>query len=123
MVWHELKLQFTLPAGSKELVKQWTLNKMAEQFHTFKKNLTDAYIKQGKMPKFTGDLEKLTDHWDDFVEYKCSDIGIQWVQRNKKMHRRKYITKSKGKVATSVQSLNGRRWSKICLLEVSYLRL
>ncbi|RLM70359.1 transposon protein, putative, CACTA, En/Spm sub-class [Panicum miliaceum] len=76
MVWHELKQQFTLPAGSEELVKQFTLKKMAEQFQTFKKNFTNVYIKQGKMSNFTGELEKLRDHWDDFVKYKCSDLGI-----------------------------------------------
>jgi hypothetical protein len=32
MVWHELKQQFTLLVGSEDLVKQWTLKKMAEQF-------------------------------------------------------------------------------------------
>jgi hypothetical protein len=62
MVWHELKQQFTLRARSEELVKQWTLKKMAKQFQTFKKNLTNANIKQEKMPKFTGELENLKDH-------------------------------------------------------------
>jgi len=83
MIWHELKQQFTLLEGFEELVKKWTLKKMAEQFQTFKKKLTNMYIKQGKTPTFTKDLEKLKDHWDDFVEYKCSELGIQWVQRNK----------------------------------------
>lgn len=77
MIWHELKQQFTLPEGSEELVKKWTLKKMAEQFQTFKKNLTNMYIKQGKTPTFTGDLEKLKDHWDEFMQYKCSDLGTQ----------------------------------------------
>jgi predicted unusual protein kinase regulating ubiquinone biosynthesis (AarF/ABC1/UbiB family) len=57
----ELKQNFTLPAESEELVKEWTLKKMATQFQTFKKNLTNDYIKQGKMPKFIRELEKLKD--------------------------------------------------------------
>ena len=55
--------------------------KMATQLQVFKKNLTKNYIKQGKMPDFTGELEKKKDHRDAFLEYKCSELSIQWVQK------------------------------------------
>jgi hypothetical protein len=45
--------------------------------------LVKDYVKQGKTPTFTRALEKQKDHWDEFVAYKCSELGIQWVQRNK----------------------------------------
>ena len=43
------------------------------------------------MPDFIGQLAKQKDHWDAFVKYKYSELGIQWVQRNKKMPQRKHI--------------------------------
>ena len=46
--WRELKKNFTVPAESEESAKRWTLTKMAEQFQTFKKNLTKNYIRKGK---------------------------------------------------------------------------
>ena len=57
---------------------------MAEQLQTFKKNLTKNYIKQGKTSEFTGELAKQRDHWDAFVEYKSSELGIQKVVKAKK---------------------------------------
>ena len=83
LIWHDLKQHFTLLEGSEELVKKWTLKRMATQFQTVKKNLTNTYIKQGKTSKFTREFAKLKDHWDSFLEYKCSELGIQWVRRNK----------------------------------------
>ena len=32
---------------------------------------------------FTGKLEKLKDHWDAFVQYKSSELGIHKVQKAK----------------------------------------
>ena len=69
-LWRELKKNFTVAAESEESTKRWTLSKMAKQLQTFKKNLTKNYIKQGKMPDFTGELEKKKDHRDAFLEYK-----------------------------------------------------
>ena len=83
LIWYDLKQHFTLLEGSEELVKKWTLKRMATQFQTVKKNLTNTYIKQGKTSKFTREFAKLKDHWDSFLEYKCSELGIQWVRRNK----------------------------------------
>ena len=32
---------------------------------------------------FTGELEKLRGHWDVFVQYKSSELGLQKVQKAK----------------------------------------
>ena len=56
---------------------------MAEQLQTFKKNLTKNYIKKGKMPEFTRDLAKQKDHWNAFVAFKSSELGIRNVQKTK----------------------------------------
>ena len=57
---------------------------MAEQLQTFKKNLTKNYIKKGKTPEFIGDLAKQKDHWNAFVAYKSSELGIRNVEKAKK---------------------------------------
>ena len=49
---------------------------MAEQLQSFKKTLTKKYIKTGTTPVFTGELEKLRGHWDTFVQYKSSKLGL-----------------------------------------------
>ena len=46
--------------------------------------MTKNYIKQGKTLEFTGELAKQKDHWDAFVEYKSSELGIQKVVKAKK---------------------------------------
>ena len=46
-------------------------------------NFDEKYIKTGTMPVFTGELEKLKDHWDAFVQYKTSELGIEKVQKAK----------------------------------------
>ena len=74
----------TLPVPSAAFLS--TINvgaKMAEQLQTFEKNLMKKYIKTGIMPEFSGELEKLKDHWDAFVQYKSSELGIQKVQKAK----------------------------------------
>ena len=81
--WWELKKNFTVPAESEEILKHWTLSKMAEQLQSFKKTLTKKYIKTGTTPVLTGELEKLKDHWDAFVQYKTSELGIEKVQKAK----------------------------------------
>ena len=81
--WQELKKNFTVPAESEEICKRWTLIKMAKQLQSFKKTLTKKYIKTGTTPMFTGELEKLRGHWDAFVQYKSSELGLQKVQKAK----------------------------------------
>ena len=70
-----------VPAESEEICKRWTLSKMAEQLQS--KNLMKKYIKTGTTPVFTGELEKLRGHWDAFVEFKSSELGLQKVQKAK----------------------------------------
>jgi hypothetical protein len=52
------------------------------------------------------------------VAYKCSELGIQWVQRNKENALKKKYHHTLGQGGYKV----GRRWSKICLIEVSHLQ-
>jgi hypothetical protein len=47
----------------KEKVKECALKKMATQFQSFKKRLSNDFIKKGRTPEFTGPLEKLKNHW------------------------------------------------------------
>ena len=35
------------------------------------------------MPEFTGELKKIKDRWDAFVQYKTSELGIEKVQKAK----------------------------------------
>ena len=56
---------------------------MAEQLQTFKRNLTKNYIKKGKTQEFTRDLAKQKDHWNAFVAYKSSELGIRNVEKAK----------------------------------------
>jgi hypothetical protein len=67
MLWRDLTKHFTFPAGSEALVKDWIMKETATQLQTFKKNLAKNYIKKGKMPVFTRELEKQKDHWNTFV--------------------------------------------------------
>jgi preprotein translocase subunit Sss1 len=65
---------FTLPEGVDEnLVKGWTLVKMATQFQNFKKKLTRDFIKNNRTPNWD-EYPKIKDHWKFFVEYKKSEI-------------------------------------------------
>ena len=45
--------------------------------------MTKKYIKIGTTPVFTGELEKVRGHWDAFVQYKSSELGLQKVQKAK----------------------------------------
>ena len=90
MHWNELKKNFTVPAESEEIRKRWTPSKMAEQLQSFKKTLMKKYIKTGTTPVFTGELTKLSGelkklrgHWDAFVQYKSSELGLVKVQKAK----------------------------------------
>jgi len=46
--------------------------------------LTKNYIKKGKTPEFTGQHAKQKEHWNAFVQYKCSELRIHMVQKAKK---------------------------------------
>ena len=89
IIWNEVIAHFDLPAGTEALVKSWALKKMATQFQTFKKTLYNKFIKKNLTPNFTGQYEKLRDHWDEFVRYKTSEEGEARVRRNQENAHRK----------------------------------
>ncbi|KAJ1255741.1 hypothetical protein BS78_K165800 [Paspalum vaginatum] len=56
---------FMLPQGTKEMVKQWALKKMAVLLQTFKTKLWGSYVKYGQAPDFAK-YPKLRGDWDLF---------------------------------------------------------
>jgi len=92
VLWDKLIAHFTLPIfdddeartnAMREKVKHFALKKMAEQFNKYKNRLHKAYVKDKKVPKFEGTLEKQRAHWDSFLEYKNSEIAKQRSEKNK----------------------------------------
>ncbi len=61
MLWTTMLETFTLPTGTENIVKQWILKKMAEQFQSFKGDLYKKYILKGQTPNFDT-FQKLRDH-------------------------------------------------------------
>ena len=84
--------------------------------------MTKKYIKTGTTPVFTGELEKLRGHWDAFVQYKSSDLGLQKMQKAKDNASKKVYHHTLGQGGYKLAIPNGRRWSRICLTEASNLR-
>nr|ABA95410.1 transposon protein, putative, CACTA, En/Spm sub-class [Oryza sativa Japonica Group] len=82
MLWTTMLETFTLPAGTENIVKQWTLKKMAEEFQTFKGDLYQKYILKGQTPNFDV-FPKLRDHWDEYIAYKTGQQGQAMMKRNK----------------------------------------
>lgn len=82
MLWGDMKATFTFPEDKEELVKKYTLQKMAISFQTWKKQLTKNYIDKNLTPNFE-DFPKLQNHWDDFVAYKASAEGQTLSEKNK----------------------------------------
>jgi murein endopeptidase len=76
----------------KELVRTWAIKKMATQFQTWKKTLSNTYIKKNLTSNFNtsrGSISKLRPYWNDFVEYKTSAEGEARVRRNQENARKK----------------------------------
>nr|AAM08511.1 Hypothetical protein [Oryza sativa Japonica Group] len=65
-LWTTMLETFTLPAGTENIVKQWTLKKMAEQFKSFKGHLYKKYILK-----------------DEFVADKTGQQGQAMMVKNK----------------------------------------
>ena len=84
-LWTALKVNFTLPEEEdpekpviEPLIKSHALKKMAELFRRWKNELKATYVDKGKTPEFTGQFDKIKDHWPAFVANKTSE-------RSKKM--------------------------------------
>jgi hypothetical protein len=76
-LWNDVLKHFALLKGvDANLVKGWTLVKMATQFQNFKKKLTRDIIKNNRTLNWDEYL-KIKDHWKSFVEYKKSEIFAQ----------------------------------------------
>ena len=80
---------FTLPDHFTEAdvqkVKDAALRKMAVAFKNHKNREWDKYVKGGrKTPVFEGTLENQRAHWDDFVEFKDSELAKERSRINKK---------------------------------------
>jgi hypothetical protein len=76
-LWNDVLKYFTLFEGvDANLVKGWTLAKMATQFQNFKKKLTRGFIKNIRTPNWD-EYSEIKDHWKSFVEYKETEIFAQ----------------------------------------------
>jgi hypothetical protein len=91
----------------KEKVKEWALKKMATQFQSFKKRLSNDFIKKGRTPEFTGPLEKLKNHWVEFVEYKTSAEALARSEVNKENGAKKKYHHKLGPCGYKIARLSG----------------
>jgi hypothetical protein len=83
-LWNDVIKHFTLPDDVyANLVKGWTLAKMATQFQNFKKKLTRDFIKNNLTPNWD-EYPKIKDHWKSFVKYKKTEIFAQKSAQGKK---------------------------------------
>ena len=108
---------FTLPEHltdvEREKVKKCALKKMATQFQTWKKRLWANYVNAGKKtPEFTGQLVKVKDHWDLFVQFKESEAAMERSRINKINAEKKSFTMFWGQVATRLAGLSGMNLRK-----------
>ena len=79
---------FTLPdhftAADVDKVKEAALRKMAIAFNNHKKTVWNNYVKAGKKtPEFKGTLENQSEHWDDIVKFKESELSKERSRKNK----------------------------------------
>nr|CAE03746.1 OSJNBa0019D11.13 [Oryza sativa Japonica Group] len=114
MLWTTMLKTFTLPAGTEDKVKRWTLKKMAEQFQSFKGDLYQKYILKGQTLNFDT-FPKLRDHWDEFVAYKTGQQGQAMMERNKENAAKKKYHHHLGQAAIASRCRSGRRWRQACL--------
>ena len=66
----------------RDLVRDWTMKKMAILFQSWKKTLYKKFILKNDTPVFNAKaFVKLGSHWDDFVQYKTSQESEKRVMR------------------------------------------
>jgi hypothetical protein len=77
-----------------ELVRHWTMKKMATQFQTWKKELFNKYVSNDETPDWRvvkGPLAKQRPCWEEFVQYKTSEEGMARARRNQEnSHKKQY---------------------------------
>ena len=84
MLWVDIKKHFTFPEDVDDnLVKSWTLSKMATQFQNWKKKLSRNFIKKNLTPDWDT-YPKLKNHCKSFVEYKKSEDHAKKSAQGKK---------------------------------------
>jgi hypothetical protein len=66
------------------------MKKMATQFQSWKKKLYHTDVKKNLTPNFNARAyAKLRPYWNDFIQYKTSEVGEQRVRRNQQNARQK----------------------------------
>ena len=84
LLWNDVLKHFTLREDiDVNLVKSWTLSKMATQFQNWKKKLSTNFIKKNLTPNWDT-YPKLKNHWKSFVEYKKSEYHAKKSAQGKK---------------------------------------
>lgn len=90
-LWTTLKTNFTIPPEEdpkkpvkEELIKSHALKKMAELFRRWKSELKTTFVDKEITAEFTGQYEKIRDHWLAFVAHKTSDKSKKMSTTNKK---------------------------------------
>jgi hypothetical protein len=116
MLWDDILKHFTLPPGmNANLVKQWTLTKMATQLQSSKKHLKQT-------PNFD-DCPKLKDHWQSFMHYKNSEEFANKSARAQKSASKKTDYNNRvGRGGYALQHPSGERLNKTSSTKVSYQR-
>ena len=107
LLWNDALKHFTLPQDvDANLVKSWTLSKMATQFQNWKKKLSRNFIKKNLTPDWDT-YPKLKNHWKSFVEYKKSEDHAKKSAQGKKSTSKK-----------EVQPSSWSRWLRGCNSQV-----
>jgi hypothetical protein len=119
-LWNDVLKHFALPEGvNPNLVKGWTLVKMATQFQNFKKKLTRDFIKNNRTPNWD-EYPKIKDHWKSFVEYKQSETFAQKSAQAKNSASKKGDYNHRlGRGGYAHQFPSGGRWNKTLSPKVS----
>ena len=66
-------------------VRKWTMEKMAEQFRGWKKDLFRDYVKKNITPDWNnveGPITSQRPFWNEFVEYKLSQESLEKSRKN-----------------------------------------
>ncbi|XP_052155987.1 uncharacterized protein LOC127773837 isoform X2 [Oryza glaberrima] len=82
--WRKLKLTFTFPKGQEELAKKGALSKMSTLFRKWRTDLNAKLVQRNRTLDFEKPrYQKLTDYWDEFVNWKTSQEAREVSTLNK----------------------------------------